>query len=1028
MVRNIMRHWTFGGLGKTLLPLCLLLGLWCCPAWAQKEAAAPAEWTVMVYMDGDNNLEYCALMDFLEMEHAIPENVEILVLFDRHKGYTNIYEDWTGTRLYRVRRAPPFDGIRNVVSGKSNSLPPALASEVLEDWGEVDMSDPATLTRFIKTVAERFPAKRYALIPWNHGGGWTGMLQDEDAGKGAPGKRSMTIGEFVAAAKAGAKALPRKRFDLLKFELCLMGQLDVLSAAEEVADYAFASPPEEPGMGSDFLNIMPLFRADLSTEELAKQMVDINVKYYTEQGNPAAFSAYDLSRMRDVTASLKALTDQLRTLTVAHFKELTRATCYATHYENLEADLRRGKGAISSVELADWLNRLEREVPEAPKDAIAALRERVKALAYHVGATPNRQECKGVTLYIPLRRDYENPLYRETAFADKSGMASYLTALYTAQDLLGDEKPRITNIEMGAPRLKPGRDGQSATDFDIQPIGFVTPFSRHVIRFDVTGVGILMTKLLNFELRGQDRYLHCIQLLVDSEKREKRKGRPEGGNVLDEISPDYNDGTTTLMREQTVKYKVTNGQTLNDITIENTSASRDFMGNVSVGYGLYQDPTTGGQNVQVKVTFSNLNHLPIKAVVYQLDEQGREVAMRGVALRPDGVFRPAVIVMGPDGKMRREYGQPMPLNSGVLILTVDMLDEGTQVGSIIMAETMNGKQAFAMSKTLPVRQDKSLAAMRQYALQHGGQNLPGRYAMIQYFTSKDGVDPLPTFQTLEFVPDQPISRWVLRDGDKEIGSGPLNWLPFGQPLISLHKKPDIQGGMPLGETTEAWYAFLNGTGPERVWYCIETGVGTRWAFVPLEQYQGDVLEGVWVSKTERWEFKNGVVQLTRDGHTGRGRYSIKGHIATMTGMPADEYAIYVDKKQGQLTLMSRERRASILTREGGQGGTPQVQAPPQQLTPEQQIGRMLCGSWMSGPETGYARLSIQPVSASPFYLLRLSSQGQGEIVCTFSINVAGGELWATYPNGAQSRIRVYLAGNSLTLYFPGMPEIRFTRQ
>ena len=89
---------------------------------------------------------------------------------------------------------------------------------------------------------------------------------------------------------------------------------------------------------------------------------------------------------------------------------------------------------------------------------------------------------------------------------------------------------------------------------------------------------------------------------------------------------------------------------------------------------------------------------------------------------------------------------------------------------------------------------------------------------------------------------------------------------------------------------------------------------------------------------------------------------------------------------------------------------------------------MLSGSWMSGPETGYARLSIQPVPASPFYLLRLSSQGQGEIVCTFSINVAGGELWATYPNGAQSRIRVYLAGNSLTLYFPGMPEIRFTRQ
>jgi hypothetical protein len=1028
MFRNIVRHRTFGGPGRSLLPLCLLLGLWCCPACAQDKAAAPAEWTVMVYMDGDNNLEYCAIMDFLEMEHAIPENVEILVLFDRHKGYTDLYGNWTGTRLYRVRRAPPFEQIREAAKGTSNALPPALASEMLEDWGEVDMSDPATLTRFIKTVAERFPAKRYALIPWNHGGGWPGMLQDEDGGEGAPVKSAMTIGQFVKAAKAGAESLPRKRFDLLKFELCLMGQLDVLSSAAEVADYAFASPPEEPGQGSDFLSIMPLFRADLSTEELTKQMVDLNVKYYTELGRPAAFSAYDLSKMRDVTASLRALTSQLIPLTGEHFRELTQGIYKSTHYpEDLSVELRNGKNAVSSVELADWLDGLE-QVPGAPKEAIAALRERVKNLAYHAGATPDLRKCRGLTIYLPLRRDDVNPGYRATAFAQESGMDEYLKALYKARDLLGNEEPRISNIEMGAPVLKPGRDGRSAADFDIRPIDFLTPFSRHVMRFDITGVGILMTHLMQFEQRGQDRYLNCIQLLVYSEKREKRKGRPEGGNVLTEISPDYNDGTTTIMREMTVKYKVTNGQTLDTITIENINASREFTGNVSVGSGLYRDSTTGGQDIPVKVTFSNLTHLPIKAVGSQLDAQGNVVGMRGVTLRPDGVFRPAVIVIGPDGKMRREYGQPMHLSGGVLILTVDMLDEGTQVGNIIMVETMNGKKAFAASKTLPVRQDRSLAAMRQHAIQHGGQNLPGRYAMIQFYTSKDGVDPLPTFETLELVPGQPTSRWILRDGDKEKGNGPLNWLPFGQPLLAAHKEPKMKGSIPLGETTEAWYAFLSGTGPERVWYCIETGVGTRWAFVPLEQYQGDPLEGVWVSKTERWEFKNGVVRLTRDGHTGEGSYSIKGHIAAMTGMPAKEYAIYVDKKQGRLTLMSREKRASILTREGGQGGTPQVQAPPQQLTPEQQIGQMLCGSWMSGPETGYARLSIQPVPASPFYLLRLSSQGQGEIVCTFSINVAGGELWATYPNGAQARIRVYLAGNSLTLYFPGMPEIRFMRQ
>ena len=34
------------------------------PAPLPAQPAAQAEWTVMVYMDGDNNLEYAALMDF----------------------------------------------------------------------------------------------------------------------------------------------------------------------------------------------------------------------------------------------------------------------------------------------------------------------------------------------------------------------------------------------------------------------------------------------------------------------------------------------------------------------------------------------------------------------------------------------------------------------------------------------------------------------------------------------------------------------------------------------------------------------------------------------------------------------------------------------------------------------------------------------------------------------------------------------------------------------------------------------------
>ena len=49
------------------------------------QAAPAAEWTVMVYMCGDNNLEMAAIMDMLEMEQSIPQGAEVLVLLDRSK-------------------------------------------------------------------------------------------------------------------------------------------------------------------------------------------------------------------------------------------------------------------------------------------------------------------------------------------------------------------------------------------------------------------------------------------------------------------------------------------------------------------------------------------------------------------------------------------------------------------------------------------------------------------------------------------------------------------------------------------------------------------------------------------------------------------------------------------------------------------------------------------------------------------------------------------------------------------------------
>ena len=86
------------------------------------------EWTLMVYIAGDNNLEEAVVMDLLEMEQGKNDNTEILVFIDRSKGYYQDWQNWHGARLYRVRKNPALD----MAAYYENRVPlPAVSSEML---------------------------------------------------------------------------------------------------------------------------------------------------------------------------------------------------------------------------------------------------------------------------------------------------------------------------------------------------------------------------------------------------------------------------------------------------------------------------------------------------------------------------------------------------------------------------------------------------------------------------------------------------------------------------------------------------------------------------------------------------------------------------------------------------------------------------------------------------------------------------------------------------------------------------------
>ncbi len=117
----------------------------------------PAEWTYMVYMNGDNNLEKSVVTD-IENEYAAygsNRDINVVILADRSPGYDDREGDWTSTKLFYVQK-----DIR------------ATAENALSDWGERDMGDPENLAEFITYCKTNFPAKKYALVLWDHGWSW----------------------------------------------------------------------------------------------------------------------------------------------------------------------------------------------------------------------------------------------------------------------------------------------------------------------------------------------------------------------------------------------------------------------------------------------------------------------------------------------------------------------------------------------------------------------------------------------------------------------------------------------------------------------------------------------------------------------------------------------------------------------------------------------------------------------------------------------------------------------------------------
>jgi len=304
---------------KTLLSGCALLLAASSPAFsgfaedlkqlpelgALPVPAAPGlkDWTVMYFINGKNNLESSALMDMNQIELVgTTPRINIAVELGRmngQEGDDHSEGDWTGVRRYLAARDTDTSRI---------------LSPIVENRGRADMGSWKELADFINWAKTHYPARRYALVMWDHGNGWkpvdtANSIHFNDKGFSLDDETGAEIStpQMTLALKAAGGV------DFLMLDGCNMAMASVAYELKDQAAALTASEETEPGVVVRYAQFLGLLdaRPSMGAEEFAANTVRTYRDYFINsngdnEGAPVTQSALRLSRLVPFRAKLDA--------------------------------------------------------------------------------------------------------------------------------------------------------------------------------------------------------------------------------------------------------------------------------------------------------------------------------------------------------------------------------------------------------------------------------------------------------------------------------------------------------------------------------------------------------------------------------------------------------------------------------------------------------------------------------------------------------------------------------------------------
>lgn len=417
------------------------------------------EWTFMVYLDADNNLEGPGIDDMNEMEEfGSTDEVNIVVQMDRIREYDSTNGDWDDCRRFYIEKDLDNDRITSPEQGR---------------LGEVNMGDPETLIDFVSWSVENYPAEKYALVLWDHGGAFRGICWDDTVPGLPEGEHDhINMTELNYAMEQTYKILGNRKLNLCGFDACLMAQVAVMYELKDFVKVGVGSGYNEPGDGWPYDEILSHFteKPEMDEKDLAKIIVEeYIISYNNKQTDPQDYpmvtqAAFDLEQMDDVVAVLDEFSEELASRgplgSLEYLFQIYQARKNANSYDMANVFIYDLTG-YPLYDVIDFTVLLDQYIADAfPKnDRIQELTARVRNSILGEGfmfaseADQWHPDANGLSMYFPNKEEDALSLtqfptdylrsYEETSFAKEHLWDEFLHAYYGI-DPIEDSHPTIT--------------------------------------------------------------------------------------------------------------------------------------------------------------------------------------------------------------------------------------------------------------------------------------------------------------------------------------------------------------------------------------------------------------------------------------------------------------------------------------------------------------------------------------------------------------------------------------------------------